>query len=166
MTRAFHAGSTGSNPVRGTTCKTQENDGGTDHSAAIVLPSRRVVGPLLIGVATVLIVMLGWTSAAHAQPSPAWESAEASYYLLHGNRTSCGKTASADAWFVASLKPDTANCGRKVTICRGSRCVRVTVQDRGAWRRDSRRWDLQVRVRDALRCPDVCSVKWKRGWAA
>ena len=103
---------------------------------------------------------------AHATQFNPWERAQASYYTLYGNRTSCGKTAGASAWFVASLKRDTANCGRRVTICHLRRCVQVTVQDRGAWRSDDRRWDLQPRVKAALRCSDLCSVRWRRGWAS
>lgn len=111
-----------------------------------------------------IFVALLVTDDAEARPD--WQRATASYYMLYGNRTSCGKIASPRAWFVASLKSDTANCGRKVTICNRSRrrCVRVTVQDRGAWRRDNRRWDLQPRVKRALRCGDLCGVHWRRGW--
>lgn len=112
----------------------------------------------------VALLHLVWSPQADARPA-GWERATASYYTLFGNRTACGKTASNRAWFVASLKRDTANCGRKVTICHRRRCVRVTVQDRGAWRSDNRRWDLQPRVKRALRCGDLCSVRWRRGWA-
>lgn len=113
----------------------------------------------------ILLVLLLTYGADSAAARPQYQPAKASYYKLWGNRTSCGKRASPRAWFVASLKRDTANCGRRITICHRRRCVRVTVQDRGAWRRDNRRWDLQVRVKRALRCSDLCNVRWKRGWS-
>lgn len=124
----------------------------------------------LLFVAVLIVAGLTFDAFAdHARATgiaPVWERSQASYYTLFGNRTSCGRTASPTAWFVASLKRDTANCGRKVTICHQRRCVRVTVQDRGAWRSDNRRWDLQPRVKTALHCSDLCSVRWHRGWTA
>ena len=103
-----------------------------------------------------------------AEARPAYRQAQASYYTLFGNRTSCGKTMSNRAWHVAALKPQYAKCGMKVRIChkQGQRnyCVHVRVQDRGAWRRDNRVWDLTPRVKRALRCGDLCTVKYRMGW--
>lgn len=90
------------------------------------------------------------------------QSATASYYLPTGNRTSCGRSMTMTSWHVAALKRDSYRCGDVVVICHARRCATVTVQDRGAWRSDNRRWDLTPRVRAALRCSDLCNVRWRK----
>ena len=82
---------------------------------------------------------------------------------FYGQRTACGRTHTTRSWHVAALTPDLAHCGAKLKICSSAmRCVRVTVQDRGAWRRDGRHIDLAPRVKSALRCGSVCSVRYTR----
>jgi hypothetical protein len=100
---------------------------------------------------------------AEARPTT-WHKSEASYYTLYGNRTACGVIMSDRAWHVASLVREHARCGRRITICNRQRCVRVRVMDRGAFRSDGRVWDLTPRVKRALRCNDLCHVRWRRYW--
>lgn len=109
------------------------------------------------------VAVLGLAGNAEAST---WYRAEASYYNPTGNRTSCGKAMTYSSWHVASLKRSEYRCGRAVRICRYRRCVNVRVQDRGAWRSGNRVWDLTPRVKRALRCPDMCNVRWHRGWSA
>lgn len=136
----------------------------------------------MLALAAVVLVLFGgpepkasgaspdWRPAAAPQANPEaagrqsnpWRHAQASYYLPTGNRTACGLPMTMSSWYVASLKPSTAKCGLRVVICHRHRCVAVRVQDRGAWRTDSRRWDLTPRVKRALRCGDLCNVTWKR----
>lgn len=143
---------------------TMEFPSPTQHHHQPASPLERyaiIIGILVLTVLVALVCLFSGTAEARTSP---WQRAQASYYTLFGNRTACGQTASSRAWFIASLKSDTANCGRKIRLCHKARCVNVTVQDRGAWRWDNRRWDLQVRVRDALRCGDLCTLRWKHGW--
>lgn len=103
------------------------------------------------------------TTASRSFASP-WATAQASYYNPTGNRTSCGAPMTWSSWHVAALKRSSYRCGDRIAICnpRARRCVTVLVKDRGAWRSDNRRWDLTPRVRDALRCSDLCNVRWRK----
>lgn len=130
-----------------------------------------VLGLTIVGLICALVASQpdggGVAHAEAARPTavaPVWvRDRVASYYTLWGNRTKCGKTSQPDSWFVAALKTENMRCGMKVTICHGRRCVNVTVQDAGKHRRDRRDWDLTVRVKAALRCGDLCTVKWAKG---
>lgn len=101
-------------------------------------------------------------SNADAHPM---KRAQASYYTLYGNRTACGVTMSDRAWHVAALTREHARCGRRIILCNGRKCVGVRVMDRGAYRSDGRMWDLTPRVKRALRCGDLCNVRWHHGWS-
>jgi hypothetical protein len=92
-------------------------------------------------------------------------AASASWYGpgFYGRRTACGKTHTTSSWHVAALHPHLAKCGLRLRVCSTStRCVHVRVQDRGAWRSDDRALDLAPRVKAALKCGDVCRVRWSR----
>jgi hypothetical protein len=49
-------------------------------------------------------------------------------------------------------------CGRRVRLCRGG-CVTATVDDHGPYV-TGRIFDLNERVRRAIRCPDLCHLRW------
>jgi rare lipoprotein A (peptidoglycan hydrolase) len=48
----------------------------------------------------------------------------------------------------------------RIRMCYQSRCVTVKVQDRGPFI-SGREWDLNPAAKDALRCPDLCYVRWR-----
>lgn len=89
-----------------------------------------------------------------------------SYYGpgFYGRPTACGKTMSRYSWHVAALKRDLGKCGLKLTVCHRTRCAEVRVQDRGAWRSDRRDLDATPRVKAYLRCSDLCTIRWRKGW--
>lgn len=128
---------------------------------------------VLLSVGLILALAMGQPSEGGAAQTPTARATTAtpvwvrdriaSYYTLWGNRTKCGKTSQRDSWFVAALQTENMKCGMRVTICHGRRCVNVTVQDAGKDRKDNRDWDLTVRVKAALRCGDLCNVKWSKG---
>lgn len=115
---------------------------------------------VLVGAFLLLVAVLPSRASAAV-----WHSnREASYYYMPGNRTACGQTMSSSSYWVAALKDDLAHCGLKVTICKGRKCVRVRVQDRGAHHTSRRDWDLTPRVKNRLGCGDLCTVRWAKGW--
>lgn len=131
-----------------------------------------VIATAIVALVATLVAQSHGAGVAQAETArattatPVWHRDRvASYYKLWGNRTKCGRTSQQSSWFVAALKTENMRCGMKVTICHARRCVRVTVQDAGKHRYDRRDWDLTVRVKAALRCGDLCTVRWHKGHA-
>lgn len=109
-----------------------------------------------------IIATVAWTWPPKADANVAWSPTQASYYNPTGNATACGRPMTGASWHVASLGGSKSECGDRLVICHRSRCVNVKVQDTGPSYR-GRRWDLTSRVKRALRCSDLCNVKWRRG---
>jgi len=78
----------------------------------------------------------------------------ASYYDLTGDG-SCGAPAQ-DGYQFASLF---LACGTQVEMC-AERCVVATMNDHGPYV-SGRLFDLNVNLRDALGCSDLCEVRYK-----
>lgn len=117
------------------------------------------LGLLFLAVVATATFMFFGGSADPAHAKAVWNTNEASYYEPTGNATACGNPMTNASWHVASLGGTKAECGDRLRICRRSRCVNVTVKDTGpsyGWRR----WDLTPRVKRALRCGDLCVVRW------
>lgn len=81
-----------------------------------------------------------------------------------GNRTACGKTVTFHSYWVAALKPRLAKCGKRLTIYYRGQRYRVTVQDRGAYRRDLRALDAAPGLRRAMGFRDLAYVTYREGW--
>lgn len=88
------------------------------------------------------------------KPAPPMQTAEASYYDLHGGGA-CGVGDVQSGYRVANK---TMRCGTRLLIC-FRRCVTATVADRGPYVA-GRLFDLNVNTRNATGCPDLCSVRW------
>lgn len=96
------------------------------------------------------------------------------YYMSHygegdgymWKRTACGKIVRPDSIFVAALKPHLAKCGLKLTIwVPGHGRYHTIVQDRGAWRSDSRILDAAPGLRKRIGFRGVVYVsRYTKGW--
>jgi hypothetical protein len=89
------------------------------------------------------------------RPKPAMRSALASWYALHGGGA-CGVDDVQSGYRFASL---ILACGQRIRICHRG-CVTATMADHGPYV-SSRTFDLNVNLRDALACSDLCSVRWR-----
>ena len=192
MTHAFHAGSTGSNPVRGTTCNTQDsevpNTPPRDH-ASPTLRARSIITLLLTGtIATLTLTLaLAYTPPAlpsssdafnptASHPTPArtitshrWIRAGISHYgegdgLMY-HRTACGRIVTPNANYAAALTPDLAHCGQRITIRYKGRTIHTTIQDRGAYRTDGRHLDAAPGLRRRLGFTGVAVIHYHKGWS-
>lgn len=79
----------------------------------------------------------------------------ASYYDL-GGIGSCGVEAQAGLRFASLFLP----CGTRVEMCHHG-CVVATMADHGPYVA-GRAFDLNVNLKGAIGCPDLCSVTWRR----
>jgi hypothetical protein len=93
----------------------------------------------------------------HKKPPkpPPMSSALASYYALHGGGA-CGVGDVQSGYRFASL---IYGCGTRVQMCRSS-CVTATMSDRGPYV-GGRTFDLNVNLKNALGCPDLCVVRYR-----
>lgn len=93
--------------------------------------------------------------------------AELSYYGpgFLGQRTSCGKTLRPGSLWVAALKPHLAQCGAKLTLYYRGKRYHVRVEDRGAWRADSRALDAAPGLRRRMGFHSLAQIRYTRGWA-
>jgi len=82
-------------------------------------------------------------------------SAIASYYNLTGT-DSCGGPAQVGYGFANLSMP----CGTRIRFCFNGNCVVGIMDDRGPYVA-GRLFDLNVNLKYALRCPDLCPVKWR-----
>jgi len=105
----------------------------------------------------------GRTSARPVVSTPA----ELSYYGpgFLGQRTSCGKTLRPGSLWVAALKPHLAQCGAKLTLYYRGKRYHVRVEDRGAWRADSRALDAAPGLRRRMGFHSLAQIRYTRGWA-
>lgn len=107
----------------------------------------------------------------HAGPSRAgWSWASISHYAdttdgYLGRRTSCGLTTTLHSNWAAALTPRLAHCGLRLTICHDSRCVRTTIEDVGAMRRDDRTLDAANGLYHALCFHGVARIRVHTGWS-
>ena len=88
-------------------------------------------------------------------PTPAMQSAVASYYDLGGDGA-CGVPAQEGYRFASLILP----CGAQIVICNGSTCVTATMADHGPYVA-GRTFDLNVALKDALGCGGLCDVTWR-----
>lgn len=86
---------------------------------------------------------------------PPMSYATASYYDL-GGTGSCGVEAQAGLRFASLFLP----CGAQVEMCHAS-CAVATMADHGPYVA-GRLFDLNVNLRDAIGCSDLCTVRWRR----
>lgn len=115
---------------------------------------------ICFAIGAVLGVIIGLLLTPSSEAS-SWQVTKASYYNIPGGTTACGQTMTASSWWVAHLGGTKSSCGKQLRICkRGTtRCVNVSVRDTGGYHY-GRKWDLTPRVKYALRCPDLCNVRW------
>ena len=93
----------------------------------------------------------------HPKPDPPpLQSALASYYAEHGGGA-CGVDDVQRGYRFASLF---LACGARIRICH-SGCVTATMADHGPYVA-GRTFDLNVNLRSAIGCGDLCSVRWRR----
>jgi len=89
-------------------------------------------------------------------PPPMTGPVVASYYDLTGT-TSCGQPdAQVGLAFASLFLP----CGAQVQMCYGQTCVTATMDDHGPYVA-GRTFDLNVALKDALGCPDLCDVTYR-----
>jgi hypothetical protein len=81
-------------------------------------------------------------------------SAVASYYNLHGGGA-CGVGDVQSGYRFANLS---MACGTQIRFCYRS-CTTAVMSDRGPYV-SGRLFDLNVNLRYALGCPDLCYLKW------
>jgi len=94
-------------------------------------------------------------AAWKSRRDPPMSSAVASYYDLGGSG-SCGVEAQAGLRFASLFLP----CGAQVRMCHVG-CVVATMADHGPYV-VGRLFDLNVNLRDAIGCSDLCDVRWRR----
>ncbi|HET8567954.1 MAG TPA: septal ring lytic transglycosylase RlpA family protein [Candidatus Limnocylindria bacterium] len=93
-------------------------------------------------------------------PTPTVTTVLASYFGpgLYGNRTACGLTLTTTLEGVAHR---TLPCGSPVRLAHAGREVTVPVVDRGP-QIAGREFDLTYATKNALACPDLCTLQWIR----
>ena len=68
-----------------------------------------------------------------------------------------------DTWRIVRLGADIGllcmRCGRHVLVCH-LRCAVGVVDDRGPFI-SGRDFDLGPRLKSAVRCPDLCAIRWR-----
>ena len=95
------------------------------------------------------------------EPPPTAGIVLASWYGpgFYGNRTACGQTYTPEILGVAHR---TLPCGTLVVLSYGTRSVTVAVIDRGPYVA-GRTLDLSSATRQALGCPDLCTLSMRAG---
>lgn len=91
----------------------------------------------------------------HRRPAPPLRPALASWYAEHGPGA-CGVDDVQSGYRFASL---ILRCGTRIRICRAG-CVTATMADHGPYIA-GRTFDLNVNLRSAIGCGDLCSVRWR-----
>lgn len=130
-------------------------------------------GLLLVAVVFVIAALMQAASptsadaASSCRPLVSWCGTTATWYGpgFYGNGFACGGVY--DERTSRGVAHMTLPCRSRLTICRGSRCVRVRVIDSGAF--DPSHLDLTARTaRDLIGCrsckPYTQAVTWRRGW--
>lgn len=88
-------------------------------------------------------------------PAPPMQSALASWYALDGPGA-CGNGAQTGLHFASLILA----CRTRIRICH-ARCVTATMADHGPYVA-GRTFDLNINLRDAIGCGDLCRVRWRR----
>lgn len=95
----------------------------------------------------------------HRRPAPApppMRSAIASYYDEHGvGACGLGPDVQTGLRFASLI----LRCGTRVVMCHDG-CVTATMADHGPYVA-GRTFDLNVNLRNAIRCSDLCTVRWR-----
>ena len=92
----------------------------------------------------------------HRRPPP-MSSAIASWYAEDGvGACDVGDGVQAGLRFASLI----LSCGTRIRICHAG-CVTATMSDHGPYI-TGRTFDLNVNLRDAIHCPDLCLVRWRR----
>jgi hypothetical protein len=94
----------------------------------------------------------------HRKPDPPMSTALASYYTEHGTGA-CGVGDVQSGYRFASLF---LRCGTAVKFCYRGRCANGTMSDHGPYV-SGRTFDLNVNLKQALACPDLCEVQYRVG---
>jgi hypothetical protein len=89
----------------------------------------------------------------HRKPSSPMHTALASYYDLDGPGA-CGTGAQTGLHFASLI----FRCGQRIRICHQG-CVIATMADHGPYV-SGRTFDLNVNLRNAIHCSDLCTVKY------
>jgi len=111
-------------------------------------------------VARILTALASIGGALHAAPrkldppAPPMATAIASWYDEDGPGA-CGYGAQEGLRFASLI----LTCGTKIWICH-SGCVTATMADHGPYV-VGRTFDLNVNLRDAISCTDLCTVRWR-----
>jgi hypothetical protein len=90
------------------------------------------------------------------KPKP-MSTALASWYGDHGGGA-CGVGDVQSGYRFASLF---LRCGSRVRFCHYGNCVNATMSDHGPYV-SGRLFDLNANLKYALRCSDLCNVRWRR----
>jgi rare lipoprotein A (peptidoglycan hydrolase) len=179
---AFHAGSTGSNPVRGTTDHSVESTDSTPRTTtadAHNLPTPRTEHPrdaaadtLSTSIIIVALATLALSIAASLlhprEAEAAWRPATATWYgpSFYGNAFACSHLSTVPNRYSRNVRGAahmTLPCGTRIRVCRRSRCVTIRVIDRGAFHHAN--LDLTARTAmDLCACwqPYTMQIKWRR----
>jgi rare lipoprotein A (peptidoglycan hydrolase) len=91
------------------------------------------------------------------KPKLPMSTALASWYGDHGGGA-CGVGDVQSGYRFASLF---LRCGSRVRFCHYGNCVNATMSDHGPYV-SGRLFDLNANLKYALRCSDLCNVRWRR----
>ena len=92
------------------------------------------------------------------KPAPLpMSTALASWYSDHGGGA-CGVGDVQSGYRFASLF---LRCGSRVRFCHNGSCVNAVMSDHGPYI-SGRLFDLNANLKYALRCSDLCTVRWRR----
>ena len=114
---------------------------------------RGTLGSSALTTLLALALMFGTDAQPLRETTASWYGEQ-----FFGHTTACGQVFSAESWGVAH---PWLPCGTVLEIWHGERMVIVTVEDRGPFVGPSREIDLAPKVRDALACPDLCSIAYR-----
>jgi hypothetical protein len=110
---------------------------------------------LLAAVVGVAGSALAHTHRRNFDPPPPLETSIASWYD-QGGISACGTSAQAGRRFASLFLP----CGARVRFCYVG-CAVGTMDDHGPYVA-GRAFDLNVNLRSAISCTDLCPVRWRR----
>ena len=110
----------------------------------------------LVAQALAVVASGGWAPLRHHRPpaAPPLRSALASWYADDGPGA-CGYGAQGGLRFASLI----LRCGTRIRICHRG-CVTATMSDHGPYVA-GRTFDLNVNLRNAIGCGDLCTVRWR-----
>jgi hypothetical protein len=89
------------------------------------------------------------------KPKPPFHQALASYYDIDGTGA-CGVGSVQSGYRFASLF---LSCGQRIVMCHNG-CVEAIMSDHGPYVA-GRAFDLNVNLKHAIGCSDLCVVRWR-----